>query len=265
MDRLFEAALAVNQDNLALGNEAFEAAGARFVRNAAYPSIYDANHVDDVTASSPAEIEALLERAEDEFAGCPHLRFDVDARTPPEFEARLKLDGRYSCTETLVMVLQGELRGQARPFEVQHIVDDEGWKAFGALHALDWTEGADDSNRRTPEAGQAWAAVTRLKSPPLRFWLGYIEGVPRGYLSSWEGLSGVGQVETLFVHPDFRHRGLATALLHHCVRDARALGAGPVAIAADAADTPKQMYADMGWRPVAVKREYLLLRDAPAS
>jgi predicted GNAT family acetyltransferase len=66
----------------------------------------------------------------------------------------------------------------------------------------------------------------------------------------------MGQVEDLFTHPDFRHRGLATALIHHCVADARQQGAGPVMLVADAHDTPKDMYAAMGFRPVAAKREY---------
>lgn len=61
----------------------------------------------------------------------------------------------------------------------------------------------------------------------------------------------------MFTHRDFRHRGLATALIHHCVAEARREGAGPVVIVADPTDTPKRMYAAMGFRPVAVKRDYL--------
>ena len=87
MDRITVAALAVNQAHLTLGNEVFEAAGGRFVRNTSYPQIWDANHVDNVTATTPAAIDALLVLAEREFAGSTHLRFDVDVRTPPEFEA----------------------------------------------------------------------------------------------------------------------------------------------------------------------------------
>jgi GNAT superfamily N-acetyltransferase len=143
-------------------------------------------------------------------------------------------------------------------------VDDEGWKAFAALHALDWAGDGRDVARREPEAEAPMVATMRAKSPPVRYWLGYIDGVPRGYLTSWEGTAGVGQVETLFVHPHVRHRGLATALLHHCVQDCRALGAGPVVIAAAADDTPKQMYAAMGWRAVAVKREYVRHRAKPS-
>ena len=83
-----------------------------------------------------------------------------------------------------------------------------------------------------------------------------MDGEPRGFFSSWEGTAGVGQVEDLFVEDGWRHRGLATALLHHTVADARAAGAGPIAIIADATDTPKTMYAAMGFRPVATVRKY---------
>jgi hypothetical protein len=59
------------------------------------------------------------------------------------------------------------------------------------------------------------------------------------------------------------HRGLATALIHPCVADARSKGAGPVVIAADPTDTPKHMYAAMGFRPVAVYSHYLKRLDRP--
>ncbi|OGO52256.1 MAG: hypothetical protein A2148_06360 [Chloroflexi bacterium RBG_16_68_14] len=83
-----------------------------------------------------------------------------------------------------------------------------------------------------------------------------MDGAPRAYCSSWEGIDGVGQVEYLFTHPEYRHRGLATALIHRSVADCRERGAGHVVIVADPADTPKQMYAAMGFRPVAIKRSY---------
>jgi len=256
VDRLLAAALTVNQDNLALGNETFEAAGARFVRSIAAPDIYDANHVDRLTASTPAEIDALLERAALEYAHCQHLRFDVDPSTPPEFEARLHLDG-YVASEGLVSILEGELVGEPQRFDVREVSDDAGWAAYGNLKALDWAASRERLGQAPqPEVGLRMTATEREKSPPRRYWLALVDGVPRGFLSSWEGNAGVGQVEDLFVHPDYRHRGVATALLHHCVADCRAHGAGPVAIVADPTDTPKQMYAAMGWRPIAVIRHY---------
>jgi hypothetical protein len=58
-----------------------------------------------------------------------------------------------------------------------------------------------------------------------------------------------------------RHCGLATALVHRGVVDCRARGAGAVVIAAEADDTPKAMYAAMGFRPLAVVHKYLLRLD----
>jgi GNAT superfamily N-acetyltransferase len=256
VDRLLAAAVAVNQDNLALGHETFEALGARFVRSTSAPDIYDANHVDRITASTPAQIDELLERAAREYAHCHHLRFDVDPFTPPDFEARLQLDG-YVASEGLLSILEGELVGQAQSFEIRLVSDDADWAAYGDLKALDWAASRERlAQPPQPEVGLRMAATERAKSPPRRYWLAFVEGAARGFLSSWEGNASVGQVEDLFVHPDYRHRGIATALLHHCVADCRDHGAGPVAIVADPTDTPKQMYAVMGWRPVAVIRHY---------
>jgi predicted GNAT family acetyltransferase len=94
----------------------------------------------------------------------------------------------------------------------------------------------------------------------VRYFLAHSEGAPRAYLSAWDGIDGMGQVENLYTHTEYRHRGLARALIAHCVADCRARGAGPVLIVADPTDTPMRMYSAMGFRPVALKREWR--RDA---
>ena len=252
-------ALAVSEAFSALGNERFEADGATFVRNREIPDIWDANHVTDVTAATPDEIDGLLARAEREFTGFSHRQFRVDFTTTPALEARLTLEG-YQRTETLVMLLEGELQGQPKRHEIRPLTDDAGWQAYTALHDLDWREykermpGTAGFDEKTAEA---MMRSRLLKSPPVRHWLACVDGEPRAYLSSWGGVAGVGMVEDLFTHPDFRHGGLATALIHHGVSEARREGAGPIVIGADTADTPKRMYAALGFRPVAVKREYL--------
>jgi GNAT superfamily N-acetyltransferase len=250
-------ALAVNQANLVLGHETFVADGATFVRDTEYPRLYVANHVANVTASTPDEIERLLARVETEFAHCVHRRFHTDFMTPPTFEARLQLDG-FSVSHSLVSLLDGELRGEAKPCEIRPVDNDAAYAAFFSLNQSDWAELVARTGISADESiGHNLARVLVTKSPPVRFWLAYADGEARGYFNSWEGFEGVGQVEKLFVQPEYRHRGIATALIHHCVADARAHGAGPVVIVADASDTPKQMYAAMGFRPVAIKREYL--------
>lgn len=249
-------ALAVNEAQFALGNECFEADGARFIRNIAEPDIRDANHVSHITASTPREIERLLARVEVEFDHAPARAYHCDVATPPEFEARLSLEG-FTTRSALVSVLEGALIGEAKPFDIRPVDDDGTWRQFESLHALDWRETrARLGQEELPGAGHAMARTRRAKCPPARYYLGYIDGAPRGYFSTLPGLQGMAQVEDLFVDPAFRHRGLATALLHHCVRTCREAGAGPIVIVADPDDTPKRMYAAMGFGPVAVKRDY---------
>lgn len=255
LDPLVVAALETNALNLALGNEVFERAGARFVRNSTYPSVLDANHVDSVTARSAEAIRALFEATEAEYGHADSIRFDVDARTPTEFEAALAFAGYETDGDGLVMVLEGSIARRVKGVDIRPVMTDELWADFSRVHALAW-EREDGSTPFGPEVEAPTLATMGAKSPPTRFWLAYVDNVPVGGLNSWEGVAGVGQIETMFVHPAYRHRGIATALLSHGVLDARAHGASAVAIVTSADDTPKRMYADLGWRPVAVKREY---------
>ncbi len=248
--------LAANSAMLALGNERFEAAGATFVRNRSAPLLRDNNHVEAVTAGTPEEVDALLARAEREFAGFPQISFVLDPFTPPELEARLAMAG-YQRSLFLAMVLEGELRGTRPAAEIRPVAGEEAWEAYavlGARDVQDWVE-----KRGTPAKPGLMEQLMlgrRLRANAMSFWLAYAEGRPAAYLCSWVAPNGIGQVEDLFTHPDFRHRGLATALLHHGVAHCRSLGAREVFLIADPDDTPKQMYAALGFRPLAVIRTY---------
>jgi len=249
-------AIATDYGWMALGNERLESGGATFIRNSSVPLIRDANQVIRVTAATPDAVDGLLARADREYADCPHRQFRLDFTAAPEFEARLALEG-YARDDTLLMLLEGELAGRPQPHDIRPVADEAAWRDYAALHELDLREYGE----KVPggiEAGVAEQMMRcrRTKSPPVRYWLAYVDGRPSAYLASWEGLDGVGQVEDLFTHPEFRRRGLAATLIHHCVADCRAHGAGPVVIAADALDTPKRMYAALGFRPVAISRTY---------
>jgi ribosomal protein S18 acetylase RimI-like enzyme len=241
---------------LGLGHEVFDADGARFVRDRRLPDIWEANRVTAVTAASHAAIDRLLARAEREYAELGHRRFDLDSTTPPAFEARLLLDG-YQAREFLVMVLDGEWRGRVSAADIRPCTDAQAWAAYDALKRDDWRESAQRLGLQEAGVGAQMIDSHRRRCPPARYWLAWRDGEPRGFLSSWEGVGGVGQVEDLYVHPDARGRGLASALIRHGVADCREAGAGPVVIVADADDTPRLAYVRMGFRPVAVTRAYL--------
>ena len=254
-------AIAVDGDFLALGHEVFEADGARFVRDRSLLRIYDANYVSDVRVATPAAVERLLARVDREYPHTRHRALQLDISTPPAVEAALVLRG-YEHSASLVLLLEGTLQGAARAHDVRPIASEADWAAYARLKQRDWDERAARLGiRDASEVGADMFREHRAKVPPVQYWLAWLDGAPRGFLASWQGSEGVGQVEDLYVEPEVRHRGLATALLHRGVADCRARGAGPVAIVADATDTPKHMYAAMGFRPTAVVHKYLLRLD----
>ena len=247
----------VDQAHEALGHRSFEAAGAVFVTNPDLPDIHVANYARSVTAASPAEIDALLDRADREFDSCPHRCFEVDRDTPPPFERRLVQDG-YDVRDFVLMVLDGPLGGRPGAADLRLTTRAEEWTAADRLKRLDWAEARAKLGRDPlPAVGERLARLARLKTPPDRKWLVWMDGEARGMASVWDGLDGVGQVEDVFVEPAYRLRGLATALLHRCVSDARERGTGALMLVADAADTPQTMYAAMGFRHAGTKRRYV--------
>jgi len=252
------AAIRVDQAHEALGHRTFEAAGAVFIENPSLPDIHVANYARSVTAATPEAVEQLLARAEREFADCPHRCFEVDLDTPPAFEARLIRDG-FEARAFVLMVLEGELCGTAKnAAEMAAAGEERSWAAADRLKRLDWAEAREKLGLAPlPRVGDRLALTARLKTPPDRKWLAWVDGEARGMASAWE-IGGVGQVEDVFVEPAYRHRGIATALIHRCVADSRARGASAVVIVADAADTPQHMYVTMGFHPVATKRRYVL-------
>jgi GNAT superfamily N-acetyltransferase len=191
-----------------------------------------------------------------EFAACSHRRLDLDPATPSFVAARLTLDG-FAPDETLEFVLEGELRASPTAIDIREITTSADWAAYAALQEMDFRETRARQGRAfNPEVAAAFLEIKRARTGVVRYWLAHVDSVARAYFASWPGENGVGVVEDLFTHPEFRHRGLATSLVAHCVADARARGAGPVVIGADPSATPKRMYADLGFRPLLVARRY---------
>jgi GNAT superfamily N-acetyltransferase len=241
-----------------LGNERVELPHARLVRNRETPDVYDANHLSRVRARTPREIEGLLASAEREFADFAHRAVACDPFTPAPFEARLALEG-YAPQPTLQLVLEGELRALPPEIEIHRAESESDWRAVARLTRLDHQEQARLQVRPDyPEQLTLdMVAVRRAKSPDLRFWLAGSEGETCAFFSSWPGHNGVGMVEDLFTHPDFRHRGIATALIARAVGDARERGARAVLIGARPDDAVKRMYVSLGFRPICLTRSYV--------
>ena len=250
---------------LALGNEVLELDAVRLVTNREAPLIYDANHASGVRAETPDAIDAVLEQCEEAFAGLGHRRFQGDPLTPPAFEARLVLEG-YQITSELEMLLEGKLLRSGRPVEIRGVTTEADWESLARLTRADHEEEGPKFGRPVyaREVSEQMLGVRRRKGPALRYWLARADGIDCAFFSSWPGPERVGVVEDLFTLPRFRGRGIATALIERAVDDARERGAGPVVIGARPDDSPRHMYAALGFRPICLMREYLLRVDAGA-
>jgi GNAT superfamily N-acetyltransferase len=114
----------------------------------------------------------------------------------------------------------------------------------------------------TEKVTRQMRSVRRLDVGAVQFFLTWVEGEPVALFSSWPGIDGVGMVEDLFTLPSHRNRGIARALIHHCVADARARGADSVLIGSEPNDTPKEIYQAMGFEPTCLTWNWL--RRIPA-
>jgi GNAT superfamily N-acetyltransferase len=266
-----EAVVATLLGYFELGNEVLPEDGVRWVRNPACAEIYDANHGTAVRVGTPDAVDAVLRRADELFAANHHRTFKVDPRTPTAFEARLLLDGYAGETE-VQLLLTGDLRAdRPPPVAIRPVEGPADWASLARLTRRDHEEEAAKGGRppHPPSVTTAMVATKRAKAPALRFFLATVDGEDCAFFSSWPGPEGatgrVGKVEDLFTAPEHRHKGVATALIAHAVADARARGADAVLIGADPGDTPKDMYAAMGFASVCAFRSYTKPRRGGAT
>jgi GNAT superfamily N-acetyltransferase len=241
---------------MALGHRVEAGPHGRAVRHDPCPRIHDANLLVGPTAADDAAIDALLAFGERALAGLAHRHVLVGPEAPPRLLARLALLD-YRPRPTLQLVLDGPLGGPVPIlYEIRMVSDEADWISLRALMRRDHQEGGR-SAVLPAEVTDEMVAVKRAKTPALRFWIARDGADDVGYFSSWPGEGGVGLVEDLFTLPERRGRGVARALMHRAVNDARRRGAGPVVIGADPADTVKTAYARMRFRPVCLTWSWL--------
>jgi GNAT superfamily N-acetyltransferase len=239
----------------ALGNEQTCLAGAMAVRSTACPSLRDANCVvtDDMDAEPAAELLGAMEL---HYAGLPYRTFNL-AWLAPRLEAHLVMAG-YRTTPSVVMTLHGPLLGADPGHRVWPMDGSADWETYQGLLRADWRDTLPDAATTVADelARQAALQTEAEVAGGAVVLLGELAGVASGMCSAWVAPNGVGVVEDVFVDTSARRQGLATALLHGAVDWCHSHGATVVALTADPNDTPKHLYAGLGFRAVAVWRSY---------
>jgi ribosomal protein S18 acetylase RimI-like enzyme len=230
-----------------LAADVVEQHGARFLRNDEARTRYDGNHVRCIRDASG--IDGLFEAIERHYAHLPFRSVRLDPFTPPAIEARLLLDDYIHETE-IVLAADGALAGRAADIEIRTVrCDSEVLERVVALDAPERPDYRDDTSWR-----DVWALIQR-RSDAFTWYVAFDGERPVGHFSQ-RTRGELGYLESLFVDPDYRMRGIGTALTHHAAAAARAEGARIVFLPAAADDTPKEMYRRMGFEPVYAFRNY---------
>jgi ribosomal protein S18 acetylase RimI-like enzyme len=225
-----------------------ERLGCLFLRNDESGEVYDVNHIRRIALPDGATVDDLLVEADDFFHHRSYRSIRIDPRTsPPAVEARLLQDGWKAGATEIILATDGELTGRAADVEIVAVEAEREWKLLEGLFALDYGD--------RPDLGSGFFRTAKRRFPFFTYALALVDGKAVGFFS--EAVKGeYGYLENLFVDPDYRLRGVATALVQHTARLAREKGARTVFLPADANDTPKEMYWRMGFRPVFLARSY---------
>lgn len=232
---------AMLDDYAILGAEATDRCGSMFLRNLDAPTRHLANHVRRVRHGAEDDIEAFMAALDDHYAGLAFRAVVTDWFTPPPIEARLLADG-YECTTNLVMATDAPLLGAATEVDVRTVSHDS-----TPLAALIEAEEGD--------VWREWWAQEQRRGDAYTHLVAFDGEVPIGRIA-YRVKGVLANLETLFVRPEHRHRGVATALLHRADAAAREAGATTLCLLTRADQTPKEMYRRLGFEPAFTTRLY---------
>jgi GNAT superfamily N-acetyltransferase len=238
------------------GGEVTELPGGTVVHHATAPD----QPLGNFACALRSETAAVLERLLDGPAPTPPCdRVVLDAATPAGAEAHLALhDWRIEVQLLLVLPAETSVALPEHLPDLHDVHRATDWAAIEALFRIDHLE--EDARAGTPprpaEATRSAVELRRSLGPAVRYHLAGDVDQPRGCIATWVGPEGVGVIEDVFVHPQYRGMGLATDLLRHAVHGLREEGVSEVLIGAEVTDTPKHLYHRFGFRPAAVLLSY---------
>lgn len=218
----------------------------------AHPDTWDANWVQ---AGMQADVGAVFAALDRHWPRSWQV-VGVDALTPPAVEAALAL-ADFRAEVTLIEMAAVRVTPPADPPPVRLTrVGEAEWDRLTALIQVDLTEG-----KRTGEHDAAVGAglldSMRRRNGACDYWLLIENGQDAGYGLTAVCPNGLGLIENLFTLPERRGRGLMSAFIAAAAERLIARGCDAVFLDAHAHDTPKRLYARLGFRPVAVARTWV--------
>lgn len=235
------------------GLDAVEQDGVTIVQTPAHPQTWDMNFVE---AGPNADPQAVLRALNETFDAASSWVVHIDSLTDPGVEAALALAGFRE--ETVLIEMLAVRPSTPRPSARVTLtpVGDANWSGFAALADADMREG-----KRTGEYDARVAAGLmegmRRRLGACDYWVLEEDGTAIGYGMTAVCPNGLGLIENLFTLPEHRGRGVMSGFILEAAERLRAAGCDGVFLDAHAHDTPKHLYARLGFAPVALTRTWV--------
>ena len=187
---------------------------------------------------SLADLEAVFD---EHMPGQRYAAADLWHRATAERVEREARDRGWKVERVIVMVLRREPDRVVDTSGVREATEDEVMALMKMWFAADHAKQGENVLRQLDEyAAREWRA-----RPPRAF----VSGDAQATCKLWSD-GRTAQVEDVYTAPDARGLGHARTLVTHAITVARELGHDLVFIPADADDTPKELYARLGFDAV---------------
>ncbi|MEM7016405.1 MAG: GNAT family N-acetyltransferase [Pseudomonadota bacterium] len=241
-----------------LGLERVDLTHCSIIRDAQNPNVWSSNFIFNITAQSADEVDALMQDVDQICADLPYRHFIIDPFTPSAVSAYLALNDYETHATTVQMVLTDDVPETTNTVSMVAVDTDETWGILYGLVRQDHQEGARTQGKQLDESvTKGIIDGYRSKSGPCQFFLAMIDDQPCAYGSGINCPNGMGMVEDLFTLPEYRGRGIASAIIAHCVQFCRNRGAGPILIGSHANEPPKYLYHRLGFQPTFLTHSFI--------
>lgn len=226
--------------------------GVTLVMTPEHPVTWEANWLTAGPATAPAAVLGALARHFPAGGQVVH----TDCLTDPAVEAALAVAGFESRSTLIEMVARSVAPAHPLPMFDTVRVGEAEWSRFATLIDADQREG-----KRTGKHDERVAAGLidgmRRRLARCDYRLIVADGEDVGYGMTAACPNGLGLIESLFTLPAHRGRGLISGFILDAARRLRAQGCDAVFLDAHAHDTPKTLYARLGFQPVALTRTWV--------
>ena len=237
------------------GSDPIAVDGITVVSTPAHPDTWEVNFA---TPAPDVPTDVMLSAMERYLGHTIWQATYADALTSPEQEAGFAFAGFAPQGTVIEMLATGALtpRRPLAAIALRPVESASDRAAFETLVALDHAEGKrTGSTDDAVNAGLLAAMHARGAIEPHDLII--MDGEPVGYGYAVPCPGGLGVIENLFTRADRRGQGIMSAYIVAAAERLRARGCDGIFLDAHAGDTPRLLYAALGFAPVSCARYWV--------